>query len=220
VANSDYSKKLKAIRPFINFNYDLRKQLTKSDKAKITKYFNLVKKYKQNSHHVYYPRNIKNKDIALKYAGQKKDRNLKAVFIPGKGHIRIKVKNGRLQTYSTYVHSDFYPLDPLQLIKDPDKAINRILEKRPDVEYWGIVTERGDGSIDTLGEVSHKKFILRQIKRLAAKYGDQDMNNFMGNWLHGLQAMEFTEQADAQSFKRAKKKAKKKKWHHSKLIRK
>lgn len=220
MADSGYSKKLKAIRPFVNFDFDLRKPLSKSDKAKITKYFNLVNKYKQNSHHVYYPRKNNNKAIALRYAGQKPDKNIKAVFIPGKGNIRVKIKGGRVHTYSTYVHADFYPIDPIKLVRDPDAEINKIINKRPDVEYWGIVTERGDGSIDTLGEISHRKFILRQIKRLAAKYGDQDSNNFMGNWLHGLQAMEFTEQADAQSFKRAKKKAKRKKWHHSKLIRK
>ena len=116
----------------------------------------------------------------------------------------------------------FHPIDANQLIADPDKTINTIIENNPDVEFWGIVTERGDGSIDTLGEVSSKRLLLRQIKRYAAKYGDHTQSNFMGNWLHGLQEMSFHNQEEAGEYYAAKKKAtvkKKKKWKHSKLIR-
>jgi hypothetical protein len=58
--NTIHAQRLKAIRPFIDFNYDLRKPLSKYQKAKIKTYYDEIDQLTARPNKVYRPRKKEN----------------------------------------------------------------------------------------------------------------------------------------------------------------
>lgn len=96
----NYNEMMKTIRPFVNFNYDLRKELNPNQKRRISLYFNKLAPLLDYDIQVYRPRKKKNIETAINSLPYDIPKTgLKAIPIiknnPQNGKIRIG-KNGLL----------------------------------------------------------------------------------------------------------------------------
>lgn len=141
-----YNDKMKAIRPYVSFNYDLRKNLNTlkpSDKAEITKYYNFLENKIQNKNYDFYrPRNKKNiKKTADALNLEAPTKKLKALpvkqIIDKNSGIKYKVriinkKGKKTRIKQTYGESSFtkifFPIEPIDLMRDAESALKRELK--------------------------------------------------------------------------------------------
>lgn len=80
----DYKKRFKAIKRYVNFNVDLRKQLTPAEKRRITIYFNAISSITDYNYQDFYTTNRKNFKKVLK--------SVAAPALPKAGLKRIPIR--------------------------------------------------------------------------------------------------------------------------------
>lgn len=202
------STRLKEIRPFVNFNYDLRKPLTKSAKAKIKKYHDLISEFKS---HTVTVKRFKRKDrlkAAQAYSQTPKGYPaLKVAFIPGedvpelkwtgKNKLKIKVK----KKGGGEILVDFIEFDEDAILDDPGEHVRELLKEHPDAKWFTIAA-----GIHEMRHAHKRNFIAREVERLAMRYsGDApfsnpDQNHYYGNWMRGLRVYDFKNQESAASY--------------------
>jgi hypothetical protein len=130
--NKIHAQRLKAIRPFIDFNYDLRKPLSKYQKAKIKTYYDEIDQLTARPYHAYRPRKSERLKKAQQFAQHEKQlKGLKVAFIPTNGIEKPKItfnKAGDLIAETKHVRTEFIPFDPELLIDSPRRiceSVNR-----------------------------------------------------------------------------------------------
>lgn len=207
----NYAKKLREIRPFVNFNFDLRKPLTKHQKAKINKYHKDISALKRQGVQIYRPRSKKHLKAAR--AAFKHDIELpgyRVAFIPKTGEGNVKVffdKKGNIHTKSKYVVSDYIALDPLELLRDPEGYVRKKLQN-VDADKYAITAGRNElkGTYD-------KNPAIREIVRIvnSPKYHNPESNHYAANWLHGVRPLKFKNQESFEHYMRDKAKLQKQK---------
>lgn len=192
-----HADRLKAIRSFVNFNYDLRKPLTPAAKKKIKHYYDEVTALTNRPYQVYRPRKRAHLDEAQAFA-QHEQRlpGLKVAFLPSDGAHRIKVrftKRGiRAQTHNVVITD--VKLSVRQLLIDPEKHVNARIAGNP-AKQFTIQAGRYEIPRPYLPET-----VARGVSRLVAAYSDKESNHYFGRWLHGLKAYEFREQGTLQDY--------------------
>lgn len=191
----DYKARMKTIRSFVGFNYDLRKKLSSSQKAKINRYYGyLIGQISENapSNYVYRSRKKENLKIALAASGAPPQlKQLKVAFVPTLGgdvrQIRVN-KKGELTLKYKYGDSVFIPLDPIKLVKaDAENYINAELDKRKKFPRYSIKY----GEFDS--PAMEKDFVAEKIIQLANMYSIPGNHNYK-NWLTGVTAINITNQ--------------------------
>lgn len=199
--NNIYKRRLKAIRPFVNFNYDLRKKLTPAQKGKITRYYNEIKDMTDGQHYIYRPRSKKNLKLAKTYT----DSNLpdiKVAFIPTHGKAQVKFTKNQMKIKTGNVTETYLPVNKETLVINPLKAAEDAIKGRKEDAFKiqaGKYEISGTHSAELIG---------REIERLGNAYNSG--NNSAENWLHGVKAYSFQNQADYSSYNIAKEAAKRK----------
>jgi len=204
----NYSEKLKFIRPFVDFNFDLRKKLTSAEKRKITIYFNEIDALTARPYHTYRSRDKRRLSKAQKYGQHEKVlKDLNTAFIPTSGQdIRLTFdKNNNIKVISKHVRSSFIEFDPLELAWDPYAYTNESIKKNKKAKAFTVLAGRYE-----IPQVSTRALIADTVNNLCAKYSEDTKNNYFGNWLIGLNAHEFKEQDDIFSYMKDKEKAKSK----------
>ena len=204
--NGIHAQRLKTIRPYINFDYDLRKPLTEYQKRKIRKYWNEIEALTARPFHVYRPRTKKHLKKAQEYAQHETHLpGLKVAFIPTSGkkpRIRFN-KGGNIVVSTDHVTTRILKLDTKKLIEDPVGHVNQVVERDPVAKRFSILCGRYE-----IANSYDRATVGLTVARLTARYDNTDANNFHGRWLHGLAAHHFTEQADFNEYHAAKNKAK------------
>lgn len=91
-----HKARLKALRPFVTFDYDLRKPLSRYQKRKIKGYYDQLEARSTRYDQTYKPKSKKNLKVALKASGQK-GRAWKAAQVRTlTENTKVSVKNGKL----------------------------------------------------------------------------------------------------------------------------
>lgn len=205
--NGIHAQRLKAIRSFVNFDYDLRKPLTSSQKRTIKKYHDAIDKLQSRPNKIYRPRNTANKKESQRFAQHPKGLGgIKVAFIPTANE-KAKVtfgKDGRLILKTDHVATQDIIFDPVNLIQNPNHEVNKALQEHPKAKTFTIKADEHEIPISYT-----KETFARGVIKLMDKYSNAEANNYFGNWLFGAKAHYFTRQADFAEFQKNKDKAKK-----------
>lgn len=203
------AERLKAIRPFVSFNYDLRKPLSEYAQRKIKKYHDEITALTNRPYQVYRPRLRDHLEQAQEFAQhEKRLPALKVAFLPtdGTNKVRLEFTKHGVIGRTRHVTMRDVRLSLRGLLSDPEKEVNRKIAGNPAKQY---TVQAGRYEIpqpylpDTIGKA---------VARLVARYGEasglnDDDNHYFGHWLHGLKAYSFEGQADLQEYLIEKRKA-------------
>lgn len=200
--SADYKAKMKQIRSYVSFNYDLRKPLTAGQKARITKYHNYLMGSiapDSPSTYVYRPRDKKTLRTVQKAVGTPPGFGaLKVAFVPTLSDsvksMRYNKKSGTFVVTSLYGQSVYIPLDPERMIganaaQYIDQAINR------HKKFPRYVIQYGEWDSPAMS----REFITEEIVKLAERYNVPGNHNYK-NWLMGITAINITNQADRDKY--------------------
>ena len=198
-----HAQRLKMIRPFVDFDFDLRGELTTYQKRKIKIYFDEINALTARPYQVYKPRSKQRLRQAQNFAQhEKRLAGLKVAFIPNAGNERLKIsfdKNGDMVARGSHVTTKTLALDEAKLLLDPESHVNDVIKREPNADRFTALCGRYEIPVSqsraTIGEF---------IARLSGRYADADANNYFGNWLHGLAAHSFTDQADFSDYMQTK----------------
>ena len=202
---------LKAIRPFVTFDYNLNQQLTPSQKSKITRYYNQIGRLKARPHKVYRSKSSDNMSRARDYSQQPKGLpGLKAAFIPTSGGKKVKVhitknhlkiiEDGITLTFINFNKDDLIKYGTDYTLVQMDK------DARNNGEASGYMIAAG------MYEIPQGYRTIKQtndaIQALMIAYSDGDMNNYYANWLTGVRVIRTDSTNKARKFLSERKKAK------------
>jgi hypothetical protein len=206
--NGIHAQRLKSIRSFVNFDYDLRKPLSRHQKRKIKTYFDEIDALTARPYHAYRPRSKAHLKKAQEFAQhEKRLPGLKVAFIPTNGIEKPKIrftKSGELIAETEHVRTRFLEFDPLELIESPIQHTEDVIAKDKQAKSFTILA----GRYEIPNSYSRER-VGAWVSKFAEKYSNQDANNYFGNWMVGLNAHHFKEQASFDEYREAKAKAKK-----------
>lgn len=186
-----YSEKMREIRALVNFDYDLRKKLSKYQKEKINKYYNKVKEAKGQPVRIYRPKSNEIKKI-LKTASGFDLPGFKAILIPNpdpENPYRVKIENKKLIFSNKSGSKVYIPFDILNLIENPEKEINAALKKAS-----GDRIAIACGEFEYRERVSNKERARELLLKFITEYGDKTSNHYFGRWLHGIYSVKIKNQ--------------------------
>ena len=121
----NYAQRLKSIRPFVSFNYDLRQPLSSAAKAKITRYYEYIQKLTVRQHQVYRSSNPDNLRAVQRFAQHDPKRygEIKVAFVPNAGAERMKLTigaDGRVRGATRNISQIEIPFDVESLAEADD----------------------------------------------------------------------------------------------------
>lgn len=137
---------MRALRPYVSFNYDLRKKLSPAEKAKITRYFNQLRAADNDNTEIYRPRKAANREIAKKYADVSGSEWKNVPIKKSVEGSKVSIRNGRI-TFDTILGvATTYLLNQDTLAIDAREALDeagvpKTIEKR---QRYAIVTGGND----------------------------------------------------------------------------
>lgn len=216
----NYNDKLKLIRPFITFDYDLRKnlnrELTPNQKRQITIYYDKIfgkdgiankRGYELK---IYRPKNNRNLNKAKTTQNLNGLNKLKAVPFPvaDKKKARVKVnKKGNIVIRENNVSRTVEPFNKIALVKDELKEVKRITNKYPKNSRFAVLAGNYEINhyVGDAGSIAYKVSVLKE------KYADT-----YSKWMIGLAVYEFHDQADLTEYRKKISNAKKKKKRRAK----
>lgn len=197
-----YSKKLRKI--------DMRKKLTSANKRQITIAYNEYKRLTSRPHKIYRGRKKQNINLAQKFSGHETKTFDVAFIHTASPKAKIIIDKTGLTIQSGPVREKTLLFNRKNLLKNPKKEIARIVKQNPNAVQFMIQVENKyyfNGAIDP-------ELVLFKVESELLKYSDPSKNNYWGNWLTGLIAIEFEEQAQGNAaraeYRQAKNKTKKK----------
>lgn len=232
---AELRKQMKELRGFVGFNYDLRKPITGGAARKIREYHEELQRLTARPNRVYRARNSKRLKAAQQFAqhpGGFKD--FKVAFVPAVAGTKLKfTKSGGVYTRTDNIRAVQIPLDPIKVARDPEGEARRAIAKEPKAKRFQIMTN------EFLIPQSYSASKLPEaITRLVTRYspggdkyverkhgGTVTSSNNVNQWLNGVTAYYFDNQATVEDFgkvqaKREKAKAELKKKRRNKKRRK
>lgn len=197
---------MKALRPFVTFNFDLRATLTTYQKRKIKKYHDEFNKLSSRSYQVFKPKIKKRLEAAKEYSGQdKRLTGFKAAFVPTPGEKKVKLKfdkNNKLNVISQYSSSHIIELDKYELLRDPLAHVNERIKNDKSNRYTIMA------DVHEIPNAVDRDLIGVEVAKKVMKYSDESKNDYFGNWLFGIRGHSFKDQETVDEYLREKEKAK------------
>ena len=192
--------------------FDLRKiskpqDMTKYQRAKLRRYFQVVQEGLSRTHTVLKPRNKKRLHQLQEAAGQQDfPKDLKVAFYPSAEKVTPKFdKKGKLQGFKTPSGIGIvdYKIDPYAFVNDPEAEIDRILGMT-NANYFEI--KAGDNHVR---EAYRRTDLFSAIENLALRYGgiepgyiDEDSEDDDGHWKHWLTGVTAYHVPQAENFRK------------------
>lgn len=187
-----HSERLKQIRPYVNFDYDLRKPLTAAAKRKIKLYHDEVEALTARPYQVYRPRRRDHLAQVQDFSQhEKKLPGLKVAFVPTDGSHKLNIrftKEGVVADSSEGIHQARIKLDTAALLKDPIKHVNDRIRGRKEKTF---TVQAGRYEIP---HSYNRERIAIGVARYVSTYSNPEANNYFGRWLHGVIAYSFSKQ--------------------------
>lgn len=204
--NGVHADRLKKIRTYVSFNYDLRKPLSAYEKRKIKTYFDAlqVPLGRPGNVQVHRPRRDDHLSIAKKATGLGGLRDLKAVPVVSAEKTKIRYTKKAIKLKSEHVTKEFYPVNAADLINDAKRKaiVGDILKTYPKAKRF-VLAAQGFESAQGTSRKKLNEFIFMQI----TTYGD---NNIL-TWLTGVYVFEYKNQTDYDAYVTRREKAREKK---------
>lgn len=196
--NGIHAQRLKQIRKFVDFNYDLRHPLTASQKRKIKVYHDEITALTNRPYQVFRAKSKKNLQRAQQFAQhEKRLPGLKVAFIPtdGANRVRMTFNKKEVVAHTKHVTTRHIEFDVAQLLIDPESYVERRIKS---VDAGQFTIQAGKYEIPQ-GYI--KSTVPKAVARLTMRYGeaggvDEDNNHHFSRWLHGVFAHTFDKQAD------------------------
>lgn len=215
--NKEWSRKLKAIRSFVDFNYDLRKPLHAASKAKIDRYFDAINAVQARPNKVYRSKNKKRVREVQEF-GRNGFENLPGVKVAfyessEANPVKIRFDEKGLKAHGEFFDIRYVPFDRMGLVRNADKEIERALaDDGTKGAQWFRIAVGKDGQY-SIASPRKRANVKRFTKQLMAKYvqfdeDGKELNNYWGNWLHGLLPMTARNQTEVNTFLRKEAKIK------------
>lgn len=211
----NYAQRLKDIRPFVDFNYDLRKPLSSAAKAQISKYYGYIQKLTVREHQVYRSTNKDNLRAVQRFAQHdpKKYNRIKVAFVPNAGTERMKLtigKDGRVRGTTGNISQIEIPLDAEALAEHDEDGtleeyIDSVIDDAPPAKRY--VVQAGEFEVPS---ARSRNFITEYVADLmrrydASKFNPDDKNShYYGNWMFGLIGYNFHAQSQLDEYRATK----------------
>lgn len=201
----DWSARLREIRPFVSFNYDLRHTLKPHQKAKINKYRKALQQLSSRDYYLYRPRSKKRLKAAQKFAQHPAGTSqIKAAFIPSAGGEKPKIsftKNNVMvvKTENVTVQKLFFDKN-IMAIDDRDKVmshVNDVLDQLPKIKKFTILVE----SLE-ISQLIARSLVAEEVWDLIETYK-------LAELITGVSAYTYTNQSTLDTFMTDKRSAKK-----------
>lgn len=205
--DTQYKEKMRRLRKFVDFDYDLRKPLTKYQKTKINKYskeLDRLTKNKPYSVQVYKSKNRARLESVKVMGGNDSSlKGFKVAFVPKTSeHQKITFnKKGEPQIKSRHVTETFYEFDQERLALEGGAYAQSVAVKAARKSY---AIKTGDWQ---LAATFPAALIGERIDQLQQAYSVEGANNHYSNWMLGLVGYDFTNQSDVHEYRREKRKA-------------
>ena len=189
---------MKQLRPFVEWDVDLRKQLTPAEKRRITLYHNQLEELRNRAHILYRPRSKAAKEAAIEYAAGNGNvlKGFKAIPVPvtDPSTAKVSFRKGKGIAVKTSGGSrKFIPFsDPVRLAKEPREYVNELI-KNHNQEYFQISV----GLHESLGTF-HRKFVAERIEKLMMNY------NTAKDWVRGLYGVTLGKQVSIEEYLKAR----------------
>jgi hypothetical protein len=203
------AQRLKEIRRFVSFDYDLRKPLSKYAQRKIKAYHDEITALTNRPYQVYRPRRADHLAEAQEFAQhEKRLPGLRVAFLPtdGTNKVTLRFTAKGVVSKTKHVTISDVRLSVAQLLINPEKHVNERIQGNPAKQF---TVQAGRYEIpqpylpSTIG-----KAVARLVSRYSESGGvSRDDNHYFGRWLHGLKAYEFEAQAGLQEYLIEKQKA-------------
>lgn len=202
----DYKQRMKLMRSFVDFDYDLRKPLSPQSKAKINRYHAEYKRLIARPNQIYRARKPKRLQAAQTLGGHDKTlKGFKVAIIQADPYDRAQVKfdsKGKAYTVSNHVTSRLIELDTLALVDDSFAEVERAIAH---TNSNAFTIAAGPFEIARGYDAAT---LPNAINELTTKYSEEDDNHYFGNWLHGVYSHTFTDQSNLGEYLAVKQKAK------------
>lgn len=194
---SEKQKKLhiamREIRPYVNFDYDLRKKITGGAAAKIIRYAEEIRALSHRGGRVYRPRNPENLLAAQTYGNHSIYTGMTVAFLPVEAAgDKALISKGKIKVVGEYVTSTVLLFDQTRLASDTLLEVARTVSKTKSNSFTILC---GEHSI--AGSVT-KRALGAEILRLTEKYTEG--THYFGRWLKGVKAHIFKNQADKNQY--------------------
>lgn len=205
-------QRLKEIRKFVDFDYDLRKPLTPYAQRKIKKYHDEISALTNRPYQVYRPRRADHRLQAQRFAQHETHLpGLKVAFIPTDGINPVRLKFGKsgVIAKTKHVQWEVIQLSQAGLLKDAAAEVEKRIRHRKESQF---TINAGKYEIP---QPYIKESLPGAVAQLVMKYGDEggvdeDANHHWSHWLDSVKAYKFDKQAGVSEFLRDKAKSIKK----------
>jgi len=214
----NYGQRLKAIRPFVDFDYDLRKPLSSAAKAQITAYYGYIQKLTVRQHQIYRSRDRKKLRAVQRFAQHDPNRfqHLKVAFVPNAGAERMRItiaKDGTVRGKTGKIAQVEIPLDKIALVKADEQGraaqyVENAINNAPGAARY--VVQAGEFEVPTAHlRTTITRYVVDLMSRYSSDNFDKNDKNshFYGNWMFGITGYNFTEQSDMEAYRAAKRRA-------------
>ena len=211
--NGVYSDRMKAIRSFVDFSYDLRKRLHSSQKAKINRYFNAIDNIQARANKVYRSTNKKRVRIVQRASRNEFEKlpGIKVAFYESSkaNPAKIRFRNDKLRITHEFFVEQYIEFDIQNLARNADAEIDRALSKANKKAKWFRVNAGRFTIASPRTKARIKPFIRDLQKRYSEIKDDENLaNNHWQNWMHGITTLEPQNQTELSTFLRAEAKEK------------
>lgn len=225
----NYSQLMRDIRPYVEFDFDLRHKLTPAQKSKISRYHAQIEALSVRPHQVFRTSNKKNLKAAQEF-GQHDPRftQIKVAFIPNANPAdetgkpaKLKLefnKDGTVTSRGEHVITRNIRFDRRKLVTlakldeesdDPEASevvdyINKLIKRAPPSKAYAI--QAGAFEISrTFTRADIAAEVQKKMMRYGADQPDSDPRNknshYWGNWLFGLNGYNFQNQSDLTQYR-------------------
>lgn len=215
--NGDYSAKLRAIRAYVDFDYDLRHKLPSAAKRKINRYAAALQEISARSNVVYRGRDIKRVREVQKLSRNEFDNlpGFRVAFVesPPANPVKVRItKRGKARLVARHFALDYIPFNAKRLAQSPEDETKRAMAQSP-ARWFRIST--GKFSIATAYD---RNVLPAEVGKLVARYdtdakdptkvvAGKSINHHYSRWLNGLISLEVRNQTDLEEFLRKDAKA-------------
>ena len=194
--NGIHAERLKEIRRFVSFNYDLRKPLSQYEKRKIKRYYEEISAItnRPGETRVYRARRQDHRETVQAAVGMDKSLSeLKTVPITAAEKTAVEFSGKKLKFKTEHVTKEFHPATPEELIANVRGLTNRILADAPGAKSFSPASN----SMETRKSASRSK--LFQTLMFILNVYDPSLSI----WFNGVWAYYFKRQADFDEYKAA-----------------
>jgi len=210
--NRNHSAKMVALRPFVDFNYDLSKPLKPNQLAKIDRYYEALNAIKARANKVYRGRS-KARVRQVQTISRNEFESLpgfKVAFVESTDANPVRVafdKKGRVKLKARYFDMGFIPFDQFELARDAHAEISRAMAEDEAAKWFRVST----GKYSMLSPFS-RRVLPGKLVQLIHKYspsaadpailnsGGKTKEHLYEYWLNGLIPMHPTNQAQLDEF--------------------